>query len=116
MRTARFNGIALGELSVNFLEQPSKVVAKGAFINTQSGATHGWTTCQQWSPDTLAKLKELRELMEQDMAAVHFADSGYGVIAPATTTRSSDLGPKFQGLGERLGTAVDDVPQAGEPG
>jgi hypothetical protein len=102
---AKFNGIALGELTVNFLETPSKVTAKGAFINKTTGSTHGWTTCHQWSAETLEKLKELRACMEQDMLSIHFLD----VLT---------LGPKEQhireslkGLGEHLGSAEEDIPQ-----
>lgn len=110
MRTVLFNGIALGELSVNFLESPAKVVAKGAFINTTTGQTHGWTTCHQWSPDTIEKLRELRALMERDMAALHFVD---GAVSPmgSPTTGGGGLKDGFKGLGERLGAGDDGVPQ-----
>lgn len=113
MREANFNGIAVGELTVNFLESPAKVVAKGAFINTATGATHGWTTCQQWSPETIIKLKELRALLEQDMVAVHFSDAASsfsGVVSPPTP-RGGQIREGFKGLGEHLGSADDEVPQ-----
>jgi len=111
MRDANFNALALGELSVNFLEAPAKVTAKAAFINTQTGQTHGWTTCHQWSPDTIEKLRELRMLMERDLGALHFADDAGGVASSTTTTRGGALGKSFQGLGEKLGSVEEEVPQ-----
>ena len=110
MRTVKFNGIALGELSVQFLESPAKIIAKGAFINTESGTTHGWTTCHQWSPATIAKLKELRSLMEQDMAALHFVDASVSTTV-GTPTGGGGIAEGFKGLGERLGTTDDVAPQ-----
>ena len=109
MRTAKFDGMAIGELSVNFIESPAKVVAKGAFIDRQTGQTHGWSTNHQWSPDTIEKLRELRMLMERDMEAIHFADGSVGPISP--TTGGGGLGDSFKGLGERLGATDDGVPQ-----
>lgn len=111
MRTVTFNGIALGELTIDFLSTPAKVVAKAAFINTQTGATHGWTTCHQWAPDTMERLRELRFLMERDLAAIHFADASSGVQAASSTTRGGGLQAELKGLGERLGATVEDVPQ-----
>ena len=110
MRTAKFDGIALGELSVNFIEAPAKIVAKGAFISRQGGQTHGWTTNHQWSTETIEKLRELRQLMERDMEAIHFADAG-GLGAVAPTTGGGSLADSFKGLGERLGATDDGVPQ-----
>jgi len=111
MRTVIFNGIALGELNIDFLATPSKVVAKAAFINTQTGATHGWTTCHQWAPDTMERLRELRALMERDLAAIHFADASSGPGPTTSTTRSGGLQSEMKGLGELLGAPVEDVPQ-----
>lgn len=110
MRTVRFNGIALGELSVQFLESPAVIKAKAAFINTQTGATHGWTTNHQWSPRTIEKLKELRILMEEDIAAFHFVDGSVATVG-TSTTGSGGLKDGFQGLGEKFGATDGDVPQ-----
>lgn len=112
MREAKFNGIALGELSVNFMESPAKIHAKAAFINTQTGQTHGYTTCHQWSPDVIEKLRELRALMERDVSALHFVDAVVSSASP-TTTGSGGMKEGFTGLGEKLGSADDGVPQVG---
>lgn len=108
MRPARFNHVAVAEIAVNFLDYPAKVVAKAAFVNGQTGQTHGSTTCQQWSEVTLQKLRELRAAMEQDLAVLHFADAGPGA---SSTTGSGSIASQFKGLGEHLGAAGDEVPQ-----
>ena len=111
MRSVSFDGISVGEISVNFMEQPPKIQAKAAFISRKTGQTHGWTTCHQWSTETAAKLKELRASMEQDLEALHFADSASAVESSTTTMGSGGLSNGFKGLGEQLGSAGDDVPQ-----
>lgn len=93
--TAKFDGIALGEFTVNFLGPTTKVVAKAAFVGTQSGHTHGWTTNEQWSPETMQKLGELRAAMESDLARVHFTG---GDVASS----SGVFGGQIGGLGEHL--------------
>lgn len=107
MRSAKFDTIRVAEVSVKFLETPAVISAKAAFVNTASGTTHGWTTCTSWSKETMDKLRELRELMERDLSEHHFADAG----TSTTTTSSGDMRDSFQGLGERLGTAEETVPQ-----
>jgi hypothetical protein len=111
MRTVFFNGIALGEISVSFIENPPKINAKAAFINTSTGQTHGWTLCHQWSAETVAKLKELRALMERDISVLHFADAGGSVIA-ASTTGGGGISETFKGLGETLGQVDGGAEQA----
>lgn len=110
MRTAKFNHVAVGELSANFLEMPAKVSAKAAFVDTKTGQTHGSTVCTHWSEATTQKLRELREAMERDLARLHFADAGEGG-AVETTTGSGAIRETFKGLGEHLGAADSGVPQ-----
>jgi hypothetical protein len=69
---AKFDAIAVGEFTVNFLGPTTKVTAKAAFVATESGFTHGWTTNESWSPETIQKLRELRQAMETDLARIHF--------------------------------------------
>lgn len=110
MRDANFNKVAVGELSIDLMSTPAKITAKAAFINTLSGQTHGWTTCSQWSAATVEKLKELRALMEQDLAALHFADAVEGGANTGTTTAGS-IKDNVKGLGEMLGSVAEEVPQ-----
>lgn len=108
MRTVKFDGIRVAEITVNFLEVSASVSAKAAFVNTKTGATHGWTTGKRWSDETMAKLVELREMMERDLAAIHFED---GSSSSSPTTSSGGLRDGFQGLGEHLGGTEEGVPQ-----
>ena len=93
--TAKFDALAIGELTVNFLGPTTKVVAKAAFVASETGHTHGWTTNESWSPETIQKLRELRQAMEMDLAKIHFGD---GVSAIAT----EGLQVPAAGLGEFL--------------
>jgi hypothetical protein len=47
MRTARFNKIVVGELTVSFIDNPATITAKAAFVSGTTGFTHGYTTCRQ---------------------------------------------------------------------
>ncbi len=108
MRTVKFNAVRVAEITITVIETPSVISAKAAFVNTETGNTHGWTTCKSWSADTLEKLRELREFMERDIAAIHFTD---GAIGPGATTSGGGIRETFKGLGEHLGTSDDPVPQ-----
>lgn len=109
MRAVLFNAVALGELTVDFTAGPSlRMQAKAAFINTENGKTHGWTTCSQWSKETVEKLAELRAAMENDIASMHFADA---TMATGTSTGGGSLADTAKGLGERLGAVEEGVPQ-----
>ena len=104
-RPAKFDQLKVAEISVNFLEASPSITAKAAFISTQTGQTHGWTTGRQWSPETLEKLAELRASMERDLAVTHFEDGAISTSTPVGSIRES-----FAGLGEHLGSA-GDIPQ-----
>lgn len=95
--TAKFDGLAIGELSANLLGPTVKLTAKAAFVDSGSGNTHGWTTNESWSPETMSKLRELRAAMEQDLARMHFGEG--------LTERSEVFGGQTPsgGLGEHLG-------------
>jgi hypothetical protein len=97
----KFDAIALIEFSVDFKGPTAHVSGKAAYVNTRTGNTHGWTTSTAWSAETIAKLAELRELMEQDIASRDFEGSEVG-----TNSASSK---SFGGLNAHLGTA--DAPQ-----
>lgn len=104
--TPIFDGIAILEFSCTFYglnnlpQDAPHLDAKAAFVQTvdvgarKGGATHGSTTCTRWSAETMKKLSELREAMEQDLALRHFTDGG----AVANGISSEEVG----GIGENL--------------
>lgn len=98
MRTAKFDKIVVGEMSVSFLTTPAPFSAKAAFVSSETGSTYGWTECTNWSEETRAKLNDLRASMEADLEKIHF-DGG------ATTATPTPIA--YEGLGEALG----NVPQ-----
>jgi len=99
VRTAKFDKIVVGELTVSFVSAPSVLKAKAAFVDSSiTGATHGWTECTNWSAGTVARLADLRASMEADLAKIHFDDG--------TTTPSGKTDVAHDGLGEALGGGV----------
>ncbi len=98
MRVAKFDKLAVGEMTANFLSAPASLKAKAAFVNSATGATHGWTECFNWSPATTTKMAELRTCMEADLAHIHFED---GATASSVGDQIS-----HDGLGEALGSHV----------
>lgn len=103
----KFDSISIGELSVSFLGSTLTFEGKAAFVNSRTGGTHGWTKNTQWSPATIAKLKELRALMELDLAALHLDGDGE-LLTDATGVAPARFTPEGGGLGEHLGG--DSVP------
>lgn len=99
--TPKFDGLSMGTLMADLMGGPSntKLEAKIAFVDSQTGRTHGWTTHRQFSPAVLHKLHELAVMMEEEVAAVHFSDRGLSVAGPALGEPSEGLG----GIGEHLG-------------
>jgi len=96
--TAKFDGIAVGEFSVNRLGPTIKMQAKAAFVGSQSGQTHAWTTNDEWTPATIEKLRDLLTAMEMDLARIHFAESN-----PVPTSANPWQGEqRGSGLGEFL--------------
>lgn len=103
--TPKFDAVVLMEIGpIDFRQGASPALtAKGAFINTISGDTFGQTTCRQFSPATRAKLQELKDAMERDLAELVFDARGDDAPVNARIT-ASDPG----GLGEHLrGSAAD---------
>jgi len=108
--TLKPNALAIASLEADFINPPTgKMTAKAAFVNLETGATHGWTTHQTWSPSTIQKLRELKDAMEADMAAAHFLEAGIeepgGITMPATSSRVVSPG----GLGEHLDSQGEDA-------
>ena len=102
--TLRPNGITLASFEADFVNPPTgKMTAKAAFVNSETGATHGWTTQQIWSPATIQKLGELKEAMEVDLAGAHFVN-GEEDAGPAPRQQGLSTG-----LGEHLASHQEDA-------
>lgn len=103
----KIDGIAVGEFEGNFLGPSPRLKAKAAFVDSHNGSTHGWTTCEQWSPTTIQKLKEFRAAMEEDLAGLHFQDSDSEFVDTSDVSSRSAEAPT--GLGEHLNKDADSV-------
>jgi hypothetical protein len=108
--TPRFDGLAIGEISINYLENlvakkegnAPTISVKAGFVNSTTGATHGWTQTggkhggPQWSRAVIEKAAELRELLEQELAQLHFSSA-----EPAAVVQGGD--EPDEGIGEYAG-------------
>jgi hypothetical protein len=105
------DGVAIMEIAhCSFLagvENP-RMKARVAYIKTDSGATMGQVDHENWSKETLEKLRALRMSMEEDVAAVYLTNHTRTTGAPGTSTMVANA-PK--GLLDHLGR--DDDAQAG---
>jgi hypothetical protein len=95
----KFDGIAIGEFTVNFMGQTLEMRAKAAFVDSKTGSTHGATEHRHWSEMTIEKLKELRAAMELDLGQLHF-EGGGSLLLTAAQGRQADEGG---GLGDHVG-------------
>src|SRR5262245_8111668 len=86
----KFNALAIGAISADFTGTNVKVTAKAAFVNTETGATHGWTdgSGSVWSKETMAHLGALAASMEKDLAAIHFGERPASAPAEAGVSLS----------------------------
>ena len=83
--TPRFDGLAIGEMTVSFLTNllsrkegdPPAISVKAAFIESKEGTTHGFTYGgakhggPKWSARVFEKAEELRLLLEEELARLH---------------------------------------------
>lgn len=77
-RLVRFDKVAMGEVTINFLGPTVQLIAKAKLVSTTTGDSFGSMTLQHWSPATIAKLGELRSQMELDAERMVFEDSPTG--------------------------------------
>ena len=106
--TLNTDALSVARITVDLLQQQPKVDALAALINTKTGKTLAWANAEggMWSNATLAKLRELRESMEDDMAKALFSEhigqqrsvGGHGVRVEGT------------GLGEHLAEGAVEAP------
>ena len=97
-----FDGLAVGEFTVDRMNGTgTTIVAKGAFINTRTGSTHGFCVHKgPWSEATIARLQELLVSMEVDIGRTHLENGGsLSIATPAAGPPPGDEG----GLGNHLG-------------
>ena len=104
----RFDAVTLGDITADF-KAKATISLKGvaAFVDSETGMTHGWTRGEGpvWSKETMVKLQELKDLMERDLAKIHFReDSVHAIGAPKTP------GLNFpSGIGQHLGHETPSV-------
>ena len=106
--TPKFNSLALGELAVNFIrrtEEGPAISVKAAFLNSETGTSHGWTTAgaghggPKWSPAVYEKLAALKEQLELETAQLHLEDVAGAPDGP-------QHGEQVGGLGEHLDSSL----------
>lgn len=118
--TPRFDGLAIGELSISYLSNltarkeggPPVIAVKAGFVNSETGATHGWTKgggphgAPKWSATVYEKAEELRELLELELAQLHFENVEEG---PAPSRNADD---PDEGIGEHAegGDYLSELP------
>ena len=105
--TPKFNGLTIATMTADFTNPTVKLECQAAFVSSSTGRTHGWSIGQSWSRETIQKLGELRDLMERDLAHLHFSDGDY---TNPTTSATGVTAPG--GIGEHLGVGPggEDVP------
>ena len=109
--TPKFNALVIGKIEADFRGQdnPIKLEATAAFVNTNTGNTHAWTDPRvpaPWSDNTLEKLNELRRLMEMDLAQLHLASA---VTTTGPTKTGDGLHLQSGGIAEHVGTDATQV-------
>jgi hypothetical protein len=94
--------LKVARIDVDLLVNPAKIHVTAALIDNGTGRTTAWTTgdASMWSRETMQKLKELCEAMEEDMAKHILSEHGVS-DGKATKAKSRAIG----GIGERLGSA-----------
>jgi hypothetical protein len=106
--TPKFSSLALKEITADISANNIALVGKAGFVNRTNGATHGWTKAEGsvWSRATIEKLLELKELMEKDLATLHFQEFSTGT--QPVERQPVDPG----GLMEHLGNLGSEADQA----
>jgi hypothetical protein len=103
--TFKADALAIGRITVDFLANPSKVHALAALVvESQIAQPLGWCegSGNMWSPETLTKVRELRDAMERDMARALFATDVLEGTSKTGVIMTS-------GLGEHLANGARQV-------
>ncbi len=93
--TPVFDALVLARVEIDMLKR--SLTAQAAFVDTKTGATHGWTKGEGaiWSEETKSAAAVLAASMERDLAKLHFGTQPSEVALPTS-------GPAASGLGEHL--------------
>lgn len=96
--TPKFSTLVIKEISAEINGMSVVLSGKAAFVDRNNNATHGWTKGEGaiWSKETLEQLMALQQLMEVDLARLHFSVAGGGV--PGREPAPAYVG----GIGEHL--------------
>lgn len=100
--TLKADGLAVARITIDFLQNPVKVHALAALVETQGGQTIGWVNGDgaMFTSETMEKLQDLRLAMEQDLAKRVFVE-GHAVSGAA---KRGEGGLEIGGLGEHVGS------------
>lgn len=104
--TVKMSELRLVQLTVDSTSQNLQVSAMAALVDPATN-TAAWVKCNGnvWGKETMEKLGELMEAMEQDMARTVMDD----VDTPNGVTGAPQRAQQPAGLGEHLNG--DDIPQ-----
>jgi hypothetical protein len=104
--TLKADALTVARINIDFLVNPTKVHTLAALVETGGGQTLGWIegSSAVFSTATMAKLQELREAMERDIAQRVFTE----IDAPVTSARSRG-GADMGGLGEHIGADAPSI-------
>jgi hypothetical protein len=94
----KYTALTIGEFAANFLGSTVKLTAKAAFVDPRTGHTHGWTSCESWSPETIEKMREFVASLENDLARQHF--QGHTAAVTGALDNSKPSGIAAGGIGE----------------
>lgn len=103
----KFDSITMGDLTADFKKATISLSGVAAFVDSESGQTHGWTKGEGpvWSKDTMLKLQDLKESMERDLAKVHMSEDT--IRADGDRTKPGLEFPS--GIGEHVGVDAPAV-------
>lgn len=104
--TLKADELKVAKISVNFLSNPVRVHSLFALVDTVTGRTVAWSEGEGglWSNETMAKLRELCILMEED--AIKHISSDQGFIPSQHPTARVPAG----GIAEHLSDGDADAP------
>lgn len=103
----KFDSVTMGDINADFKKATISLGGVAAFVDSETGQTHGWTRGEGpvWSKETMLKLQELKDSMEHDLARVHFGDDV--IQSNGENTRAGLAFPR--GIGEHIGVDTPSI-------